>query len=77
MIKLTKDEMDYILKALDYIALSLDGHAPDNSDLSEIDKLHVLSSCYYVQQMLMHEILNDDNQSEGNKKIQGISIPIE
>lgn len=61
MIKLTKDNMDYMLRALDYIVLSLDGNAPDNSDLSEIDKLHTLGNCYGIQQVLIQEILNEDD----------------
>ena len=58
-------DIDFLNRALMYVALSLDGNAPDNSDLSEMDKLHVLGNCYGIQQVLIQEILNDaDKKTE-------------
>lgn len=50
--ELKDEDKLFLAKALNYVVLSLDGNATDNSALSDTEKLHIIGQCYYLQQML-------------------------
>ena len=51
-IKFSDSDIQFLRSATAYVALSLDGDAPDNSKLGVVDKLAVLGKCFYTLQML-------------------------
>lgn len=61
--ELDENDVEFIKQSLNYVALSLDGDAPDNSDISDKDKIRCLGKCFYLMQILDNPIM--DHQGKG------------
>lgn len=67
--ELSDDDIKFIKQSLNYVALSLDGDAPDNSNMSDKDKIRCLGECFYLMQIIDNPIT--DHQ------VKGVEIKIE
>jgi len=63
-IKINKEQVELLRNAINYVVLSLDGNQVNNSKLSDLDKLHVLGNCYYIQQAFNHVIEDEDAENK-------------
>ncbi|MCI1966582.1 MAG: hypothetical protein LKJ17_10700 [Oscillospiraceae bacterium] len=63
-IEITDEGKEFLGKALFQVALSLEGKATDNSKLSDLDKLRILSCCYNLQLALNYAEPDDENKGD-------------
>ena len=65
MIKiLTKDQIKFLQSAIEYIVLSVEGKTPNNTKLSDRDKVKLLNNCYVMDRILA----SDDGADEADSK---------
>lgn len=66
-IELSDENVKLIIKALNYVVLSLDGEAIDNFEIDDKEKLNIMGQCYYIMQAINHAANDKEETGDPNK----------